>query len=940
MQADAPPKTILPDDPAAGHQGEGRDLSVEGYRALAGKLRSAEQSAYLHSLRAAFLQSEVHRRDEQIGIIRNSTSWRLTGLVRAPVRLASVVRQHGPAEATRRLDRLLRFQGGRVVRRLRRLHLLQGLGLQGRSRLRPAGAEPVSGSSLSAIEAAYTAPLPRPAATVVAPRVLIIAELSLPQCAKYRVWQRQEALQRLGTPCTVVNWHHIVECRSALQTHALVIFYRVPAMPDVIGLIDEARRLGVTSYFEVDDLIFDGPSYLLNRNLDKLDPQLRQEVLSGVELYRTALLGCDRAIASTATLAEAMGRAGATDVMVIENALDDETVALADASRARRAAHTRSDPRVVIGYGSGTKTHDADFLQAAPAVALLMQARPMVSLRIMGELTLPPEIEAFGQRVERLAPSGYGIYLDRLCACDISLAPLETTLFNDAKSNIKYVEASILGLPSVCSPGASFRDVVTHGHDGYLAGSTAQWLDALTALVDDPERRRQVGATARDHVLARYAPDVVAQAQVAPLVRNLDRRTRGKLRVLAVNVYFWPESFGGSTIVAEEMARRLHRRDDTEMFLFASQSRAVDPPHTLLRYDDTSDDAAMPVIAVRIPHDGNDAVVSFDNPQMQARFDDVLAAIEPDVVHFHCVQGISASILQACSNRGVPYVVTVHDAWWLCQRQFMVRGDGRYCGQTRIDLRVCESCIPDAIHLRQRFAMLQQRLSGAARLLFPSSFHRNLYLANGATPGQALLNRNGVRLPSRPRPPRAPGVLRFGYVGGNNVVKGIELVRHAFERLDRADYALLLVDSTLNLGFRTMHVDGWKVSGRLSVVPAYRQETMDDFFEAIDVLLFPSQWKESFGLTVREALLRDVWVIATDGGGTVEDIVDGVNGTIIPLDANPDRLYQAVVALLDRPDRLGGYCNPYKERIVTYELQAEELHGVLLEASKARSFAP
>ena len=49
----------------------------------------------------------------------------------------------------------------------------------------------------------------------------------------------------------------------------------------------------------------------------------------------------------------------------------------------------------------------------------------------------------------------------------------------------------------------------------------------------------------------------------------LDQRTGGKLRVLAVNVYFWPESFGGSTIVAEEMARRPAPRDAPTAFAVA-----------------------------------------------------------------------------------------------------------------------------------------------------------------------------------------------------------------------------------------------------------------------------------------------------------------------------------------------------------------------------------
>ena len=82
----------------------------------------------------------------------------------------------------------------------------------------------------------------------------------------------------------------------------------------------------------------------------------------------------------------------------------------------------------------------------------------------------------------------------------------------------------------------------------------------------------------------------------------------------------------------------------------------------------------------------------------------------------------------------------------------------------------------------------------------------------------------------------------------------------------------MLIDNTLNLGFAS--IDG-AIGGQWArswCEPAYRQDEMDAFFSAIDVLLFPSQWKESFGLTVREALARDVWVIATDCGGPAEAI--------------------------------------------------------------------
>ncbi len=115
----------------------------------------------------------------------------------------------------------------------------------------------------------------------------------------------------------------------------------------------------------------------------------------------------------------------------------------------------------------------------------------------------------------------------------------------------------------------------------------------------------------------------------------------------------------------------------------------------------------------------------------------------------------------------------------------------------------------------------------------------------------------------------------------------------------------------------------WKIPGKITIANAYTQDSIDDFFSRIDVLLFPSRWKESFGLTVREALARDVWVIATDGGGTVEDIRPGENGEIIPLAADPATLAEAIERCLSRD--WSNYINPYKADLQSYEGQAIEL---------------
>ena len=210
-------------------------------------------------------------------------------------------------------------------------------------------------------------------------------------------------------------------------------------------------------------------------------------------------------------------------------------------------------------------------------------------------------------------------------------------------------------------------------------------------------------------------------------------------------------------------------------------------------------------------------------------------------------------------------------------------------------------------------------------------------MANGVAPERIVVAPNGVRLSAARAPRGAREKLRFAYVGGNVDIKGFSVVRRAFEALTRRDWELVLVDNTLNLGFSSVDAAEWRVRGELTTVPAYTQDGMDEFFADIDVLLFPSQWKESFGLTVREALARDVWVIATDGGGPADAIAEGINGNLIPLNGSHEALLAAVEALLENPGRLANYRNPLAADVKDFAWQADGLHAIL--AGVARSKA-
>jgi glycosyltransferase involved in cell wall biosynthesis len=725
-------------------------------------------------------------------------------------------------------------------------------------------------------------------------------------------------LRALGIPSTIVSWRDHAAVRDAIQTHSCVIFYRVPGYPEVLAAIDEAKRLGVTTVWEVDELIFDAEAIEANSNLAS---DIKAGMLYGVPLYCAALARCDHTMAATQVLADALQSAGAKSASLLENALDAVLVRRAQALGASPPGEREG---VTIVYASGSNAHDADFRCAAEGLLRVMRARPQVRLRTIGEVKLPETFHDFGDRIQHVPALEFERYLDELASGDINLVPLEPGLFNDAKSNIRFLEAAGLGIPSVCSPRAAFREIIRSGDNGYMADTPCEWEAVLLGLVDGPERRREIGSAALATALKGYQPEAIGRRQLAPVALTLLPARKPALRVLVANTFYWPQMFGGATIVAEGSVSELAKDRDIEVAVFTSYGDEA-PPYASFRYESEG----VPVFAVKVP-DGAARELEYVNPRMGDVFSEVLEAVRPDVVHLHAIQWLSASLAEVCAAEGIPYIVTLHDAWWLCERQFMMTGAGRHCGQSEVDLAVCAGCVPDSRFNRRRAWQLRRTLEGAARLLAPSEFQRRLYIANGFSPEKIVVNRNGIHAPGEQWPRSTdPTTLRFAFVGGEGPIKGIDLVRAAFENIALSNYELKLVDNTLLLGFSSVAADNWNVRGKLSVVPPYDRRSIDAFFADVDVLLFPSQADESFGLTVREALARDVWVIATDCGGPGEDIVDGRNGTIIPRVPDHGPLQRAITSLLENPKLLDGHINPYKARIATFATQASELRSLL-----------
>jgi glycosyltransferase involved in cell wall biosynthesis len=85
---------------------------------------------------------------------------------------------------------------------------------------------------------------------------------------------------------------------------------------------------------------------------------------------------------------------------------------------------------------------------------------------------------------------------------DIGLAPLRPSAFNDAKSDVKLLEYSALGIPAIVSDTGPYR--ATGGHlAAFRARTPREWEDLLRTLLDAENGRRAFGAHSRKWAIGR-----------------------------------------------------------------------------------------------------------------------------------------------------------------------------------------------------------------------------------------------------------------------------------------------------------------------------------------------------------------------------------------------------------------------------------------------------
>ncbi|MEJ2069326.1 MAG: glycosyltransferase [Syntrophobacterales bacterium] len=296
------------------------------------------------------------------------------------------------------------------------------------------------------------------------------------------------------------------------------------------------------------------------------------------------------------------------------------------------------------------------------------------------------------------------------------------------------------------------------------------------------------------------------------------------------------------------------------------------------------------------------------HPGFEAAFRDILQRHPVDLVHFHHTYLSSISLLEVAWERGLPVVLTLHDAWYLCPLLHCINAQG-FCDSPK-DLDRCATCLESwleeptkedkqkLLHILTIRRDYVQTMLSCCRLLSPSRFLRNLHYRCGVAPGGIIHLPLGLDDlgPALDADSEAPPL--FVFLGNIIPVKRLDLAVKAFTPLE--GQAALEIWGGCPRDQRQTLRQTLAPFPHISYRGPYQRSDLPRIMARATALVMCSDF-ENYPLVARESLMLGVPVIASRAGGLPEIVLHGKNGLLFP-PGDAEGLRHSVLRLLRRPD--------------------------------------
>lgn len=303
----------------------------------------------------------------------------------------------------------------------------------------------------------------------------------------------------------LADWSRIDE----IVDHAdILVICRSRYCNRINQLVMKFRVQGKSVLFDIDDFVFDSSyAHLIMNTLDEDvdDPGRWDYWFSYIGRLGQALKLCDGAITTNHYLAEKIAKFAGLPVNVVPNFMNKEQLSYSDELfRSKEMSGFARDDKIHLGYFSGSPSHKLDYAIIEPALEQVLEKDPRVEVMVVGYIESGSALRKFGNRVTRQPFQDY-VNLQRLVSSvEFNLMPLQSNVFTNCKSELKYFEAAVVGAISIASPSYTYAGAIRNGENGYIA-QAHEWLPVIKGAIENITMYRYIAGNARADARSKYA---------------------------------------------------------------------------------------------------------------------------------------------------------------------------------------------------------------------------------------------------------------------------------------------------------------------------------------------------------------------------------------------------------------------------------------------------
>ncbi len=171
-----------------------------------------------------------------------------------------------------------------------------------------------------------------------------------------------------------------------------------------------------------------------------------------------------------------------------------------DTNEYLKVSREKSRQTVCIGW-SGSITTIKHFEYALPALKKLKEKYgEEIIIKVIGDASY----ENTELNIKGIAWNKKN-EIQELSSFDIGIMPLPNDEWAKGKCGLKGLQYMALEIPCIMSPVGVNSDIITDGINGYLAKEEGEWIEKISALIENPTLRHRIGVEARKTVEEKYS---------------------------------------------------------------------------------------------------------------------------------------------------------------------------------------------------------------------------------------------------------------------------------------------------------------------------------------------------------------------------------------------------------------------------------------------------